>query len=221
MDIAEKIIIYAVPVLMAITMHEVAHGYVAKWFGDRTASILGRLSLNPLRHIDPIGTVIVPLLLVMMGGFVFGWAKPVPVSDRNLKKPLRDMAFIGIAGPLSNVLMAIIWGVLMKVNMIIGSRYDFGWTEPLHMMCVVGVQINFVLAWLNILPLPPLDGGHVLMALVPRRLAYWVSRLEPIGMWVLLVLMFMGVLPLILGPPVNWSTHILMKKLASIRFLQA
>ncbi len=220
MDLMQKIVIFAVPVLFAVTMHEIAHGYMAKWLGDRTASILGRLSLNPIKHIDPMGTVIVPILLVMAGGFVFGWAKPVPVSSRNLKKPLRDMAIIGLVGPLSNVIMAIIWGVLSKVNVLIAHKYHPEWTQGFHMMCMVGIQINFVLAWLNILPLPPLDGGHVLLALVPRRLAYYIEKIEPIGMWILLVLMFMGILPLLLQQPVDWSSYYLMKKLATYKWLK-
>ena len=219
LSVTDTLVIYGLPVLLAITVHEAAHGIVANWRGDRTAAILGRLTLNPLKHIDPIGTVIVPLLLAMSSGFVFGWAKPVPVSARNLKSPKSDMALISAAGPLSNFIMAFMWAVVGKLVVILAMHYDIGSIEPYLMVCRVGVMVNLVLAWLNLIPIPPLDGSHILMAFLPRRLAYYLEYFESIGLWVIVLLMLLGMLQGWLEVPVMWSQKIIMKKVNGIGFL--
>ncbi len=193
----QKIAIYALPVLFAITVHEAAHGYAARYFGDRTAEMLGRLSLNPIRHIDLFGTILVPALALMLGGFLFGWAKPVPVDPRNLKQPKRDMLWVAAAGPASNLLMAIAWALLFKFSA--GSESG-GLMEPLSYMALAGVQINVVLMVLNLLPIPPLDGGRILISLLPVPAAQAVSRIEPFGMIILIVLIVTQALSVIMLP---------------------
>lgn len=197
-DLMLTLAIWTLPVLLAITLHEVAHGWAALAFGDRTAQMLGRLSLNPLKHIDPIGTVAVPLSLLLMSWlmgsqpFLFGWAKPVPVSMQNLSHPKRDMAWVAIAGPASNFVQAIGWALLLYVQM--GSA-----TEWLHGMAIAGISINLILIALNLLPIPPLDGSRVLTALLPNQLGWQYNRLEPYGLVILIGLMVMGWLtPLIM-----------------------
>ena len=203
-DILSKVSIWALPVLFAITLHEVAHGWVAKKLGDTTAFMMGRLTLNPLKHIDPIGTILVPLVLLVLGGFIFGWAKPVPVNTRNLRNPHRDMAIVAIAGPLSNLAMAIAWAVLWKIGeFFTGSGNDFFGT-PLMLMGYAGVVINLILAVLNMLPLPPLDGGRVLSGLLPPRLSDQFNRIEPFGFFILIGLMIFGILSQILSPIINF-----------------
>lgn len=219
MSVTDILLIYGLPVLLAITVHEAAHGYVANWRGDRTAAILGRLSLNPLKHIDPIGTVVVPLLLAMSSGFVFGWAKPVPVSVRNLKKPKSDMALISAAGPLSNFVMAFLWAIIGKLVLIASSHYQIGPTETYVLICRVGVMVNLVLGWLNLIPIPPLDGSHILMAFLPRRVAYYLEYIESIGLWIIVLLMLLGILQGWLEVPVAWSHKFIMKKVNGIGFL--
>jgi len=186
-SLVQKIAVWALPVIFAITVHEAAHGYAARALGDRTAQMLGRLSLNPIRHIDPVGTVLVPGLLLVLGSFLFGWAKPVPVDYRNLKHPRRDMAIIAAAGPLSNGVMALGWGLLLKFALVAGG--DEGFWMGLRYMAVAGIFINLVLMVLNLLPLPPLDGGRVVTGLLPARAAYQYAKLERYGMMILLGLM--------------------------------
>ena len=166
----QRIAVWALPILFAITVHEVAHGWVARRLGDPTAYMMGRLTLNPIRHIDPIGTVLVPLALTLMGGFIFGWAKPVPVTWENLRNPKRDMVLVAAAGPLANLAMALLWALAMKVGVLLGD--EARWVAlPLIYMGFAGITINLVLMVLNLLPLPPLDGGRVVAGLLPDRRA--------------------------------------------------
>lgn len=201
-QILEAITIWALPVVLAITLHEAAHGWVANKLGDPTAKALGRITINPIKHIDLIGTVIVPLVLVVLGGFVFGWAKPVPVNARNFKKPLEHMAIVAIAGPVSNLLMACFWALIMAfaVNWL---EPDQWLKRPMAMMAQAGVLINLVLMVLNLLPLLPLDGGRVVTGLLPPRLAVIFMKIEPYGLIILLLLLFSDILGKILGPVVG------------------
>jgi len=197
----QRIATWALPVLFAITVHEVAHGWVARRLGDPTAFMLGRLTLNPLKHIDPVGTVLVPLALLMIGGFVFGWAKPVPVTWENLRHPKLDMALVAAAGPVANLVMALLWAGAMKIGMLLAGTAD-AIAIPLLYMGAAGIMINLVLMVLNLLPLPPLDGGRVVAGLLPDRLSWQFSRLEPYGLMILLSMLFFGLLGDVLRPPV-------------------
>lgn len=188
---AQTLAVWAIPVLFAITLHEAAHGYVARRYGDRTAEMLGRLTLNPIKHIDPIGTVLVPAVMLLVGGFIFGWAKPVPVSTRNLRNPRRDMVIVAAAGPVSNMLMALAWGILMSLVLAFGSAA--GTTgQWLFEMGRAGVLINVVLAVFNLLPIPPLDGGRVASGLLPVRISDRLDAIEPYGIFIVLGLLFVG-----------------------------
>ena len=195
----QEIIIYAIPILFAITVHEVAHGWIASKLGDQTARLAGRLTLNPIKHIDPIGTILVPLVLKIFGGFIFGWARPVPVDWRNLRNPRRDMAWVAIAGPCSNLLMVLLWAALIKVILLTGATTS-GPLMALIEMSKIGIQVNAFLMILNLLPLPPLDGSRVLTAVLPPRWAYRYNQLEQIGLIIILVLLVTGVLVKILLP---------------------
>lgn len=207
-SLVQKIIIWAIPVLFAITVHEVAHGWVALKFGDRTAQMMGRLTLNPFKHIDPIGTLLVPGILLVLGGFIFGWAKPVPVTFQNLRKPKTDMAWVALAGPMANLVMATIWALVAKIGLMLAqSGSAIG--EPMMFMGVAGILINAMLMMLNLLPLPPLDGGRVLVSVLPGPLSWRVSRLEPYGFIILLGLLFFGLLGLILWPLVSALLNVL------------
>ncbi len=201
-NIIQQIAIFALPVLFAITVHEVAHGWMAKKLGDPTAMMMGRLTLNPIKHIDPIGTILVPILLSMMGGFLFGWAKPVPVTWENLKKPKRDMALVAIAGPAANLVMALLWALIIKIGFLISGTFDW-LANPMIAMGQAGILINVLLMVLNLLPLPPLDGGRVATGLLPGPIAWKFSRIEPYGFFILLGLLAMGFLGKILWPPVE------------------
>ena len=207
----QKVAVWALPVLFAITLHEVAHGWAARALGDRTAEMLGRLSLNPIKHIDPVGTIVVPAILLLMGGFLFGWAKPVPVGMRNLRNPRRDMAIVAVAGPLANLVMAIAWGVLAKVA--IGMNPEEGIWLGILLMARAGMIINLVLMVLNLIPLPPLDGGRVLTGLLPEAQARVLDRVEPYGLVVLLVLMATGLLGRIMIWPLVLSGNALLSLL--------
>jgi Zn-dependent protease len=199
LSLAQRIAVFALPVLLAITVHEVAHGWVAKQLGDPTADRLGRLTLNPLKHIDPIGTVLVPLALLWIGGFLFGWARPVPVNFDNLRNPKRDMAIVAAAGPLSNLAMAIGWGLIARIAGWLPPEADWA-AVPLVYMGLAGIAINVALMVLNLLPLPPLDGGRVAVGLLPGRLSWQLSRVEPFGFFILLGLLATGLLTKILMP---------------------
>ncbi|WP_269496081.1 site-2 protease family protein [Castellaniella sp. S9] len=203
-SLIQTITVYALPVLFGITLHEAAHGYVARMFGDPTAWQAGRISLNPLRHIDPMGTIVVPIVLLFTsklmggGGLLFGWAKPVPVDWGRLRRPKRDMLWVALAGPASNLVMAVLWAIslrLMAGTGMAGGEGDF-WVR----MAIAGVQVNLILMALNLVPLPPLDGGRIVFSLLPPRLAWQYSRIEPYGLVILIVLMFTGVLWVILRP---------------------
>ncbi|MBK9595042.1 MAG: site-2 protease family protein [Rhodocyclales bacterium] len=202
-NLIQTLAIYAIPVLLAITLHEAAHGYVARHFGDPTAYLAGRISLNPLRHVDPVGTILVPgAILVaskLIGGsaMLFGWAKPVPVDFARLRHPKKDMLWVAAAGPGTNLLMAVGWAALLKATIAMepGLLSAF-----LAGNARAGIEINAVLMLLNLLPIPPLDGGRIAVSLLPHRLAWQFSKLEPYGLAILLVLLFTDILGRILGP---------------------
>jgi Zn-dependent protease len=199
-QLIQTVAIAAIPILFAITLHEAAHGYVAKHFGDMTAYQMGRISLNPMRHIDPVGTVLLPLLTLVLGGVLFGWAKPVPVNFGALRNPKKDMLWVALAGPASNLAMALGWALLFKLSSAYPENY---FAEPLMDMAAIGIKINIVLLVLNLIPLPPLDGGRVAISLLPHRQAYQLSKIEPYGMFVLIVLAISPVLGWVLYPLVN------------------
>lgn len=202
LNLLQRVAVWVIPVLFAITVHETAHGWMALRLGDPTAKMLGRLTLNPIRHIDPIGTVLVPGLLLMVGGFLFGWAKPVPITWENLRRPRQDMAWVAAAGPLSNLLMALIWAMVIRIGLLLGGFSD-GIAVFLIYIGVAGLFVNTILMLLNMLPLPPLDGGRVVNALLPPRLAWRYSKIEPWGLPILLVLLITGMLGQILWPLIS------------------
>ncbi len=191
--------IWALPVIFAITLHEAAHGYVARHFGDPTAWRMGRVSLNPLRHIDPVGTLLVPALFLLTSkaltgsGMLFGWAKPVPVDFGRLRNPKKDMFWVAVAGPAANLFMALVWALLLKLGLLFDVPY-------LVATGAAGIRINAALMLLNLLPIPPLDGGRIAVSLLPYRQAVMVARLEPYGFVILLALLFFHVLDYVLGP---------------------
>ncbi len=198
LNLIQQICVWAIPVIFAITVHEVAHGYVARMYGDSTAYMLGRLTLNPIKHVDPVGTLLVPgLLLLMKSGFLFGWAKPVPVSTRYFKHPRRDMAVVALAGPTANLIMALFWGVLLKLSLVLGGQ---GLMLGLSYMSVAGVAINLVLMVLNLLPIPPLDGSRVLNGFLPAAAARQVDRFEQYGLFLIVILLATGMLSRIMMP---------------------
>lgn len=205
-QIIQQICIWALPILFAITLHEAAHGYVAHKLGDHTAYLLGRVSANPLKHIDLVGTIIVPLILMISTGFIFGWAKPVPVDGRNLKNPRRDMALVALAGPTSNFIMALLWTGVLKFGIYLTTLKSV-YGEPIALMGQAGIMINLVLMVLNLIPLPPLDGSRVLAALLPPKTAYRFNQLERYGFIILIVLMIAGVLSKIISPPIQWLSR--------------
>jgi Zn-dependent protease len=189
----QKVAIAIIPLLFAITLHEAAHGWVANKLGDKTALMLGRVSLNPLRHIDLFGTIILPIIMLLVGGFIFGWAKPVPINWRNLHNPRRDMAFVAIAGPLANLLMALFWAIIAKISSIFfgGETNQTLRTLALfiHVTSLFGISINVFLLVLNLIPIPPLDGSRVVSSLLPPSLASSYAKIEPYGVWIVLALL--------------------------------
>jgi Zn-dependent protease len=228
-QLVQTVAIYAIPVLFAITLHEAAHGYVARHFGDMTAHAQGRISLNPVRHVDWVGTLIVPLAIVLLtaGKFIFGWAKPVPVNYSALRRPRQHMAWVAAAGPAANLVMAVIWAMILRAGISASERGE-AWTEIAHVygtgglvegalrhgtgaaeyligVAAAGVLVNLLLMLLNLLPIPPLDGGRIVTSLLPRRAAWRFAKLEPLGVPLLLLLVFVPVygsnaLSLILAP---------------------
>lgn len=201
-SLIQTITVYALPLLFAITIHETAHGYVARLFGDPTAWQMGRITLNPIPHIDPVGTIAVPLFLLfstkLLGGagVLFGWAKPVPVDWSKLRRPKRDMLWVALAGPASNLAMAILWAITASLLFRSGvSNQDF-WFR----MAIAGIQVNLILMALNMLPIPPLDGGRIVFSLLPDQLAWRYSRIEPYGLLILILLMLTGALWFMLQP---------------------
>ncbi|MCU7904276.1 MAG: site-2 protease family protein [Candidatus Thiodiazotropha sp. (ex Epidulcina cf. delphinae)] len=202
LSLIQKLAIFVIPMIFAITVHEAAHGWMAKRLGDKTAEMLGRVTLNPIKHIDPIGTILVPLGVYLMTGFMFGWAKPVPVNWNNLHHPKRDMGLVALAGPGANLLMALIWAILVYVGAMSLEHFDwFG--LPLLLMGVAGVLINAVLMALNLMPIPPLDGGRVVCSLLPPKQAQVYSRLEAYGLFIVVILLATGLLGVILWPVVS------------------
>lgn len=192
-SLGQKIILWVIPLIFAITVHETAHGWVASKCGDPTAKLLGRLTLNPIKHIDPIGTIVVPAILFFLGGFIFGWAKPVPITWRNLKNPRRDMALVAAAGPLANLGMAFLWVAVAKLGIGLHSA-------PFAYMGQIGISINLVLMLLNLIPIPPLDGSRVVASLLSPAMAYRFNQLEVYGFLILVLLLASGLLARLLGP---------------------
>ena len=207
-NLVQKIAIYALPVIFAITLHEAAHGYVARHFGDSTAHRLGRISLNPVRHIDLVGTIVLPLIILVTSslfggsGMLFGWAKPVPVNFNALRNPKRDMLWVAAAGPAANLIMALGWALILKIVLLAPANM---FSVPASLMAEGGIAVNVMLMVLNLLPILPLDGGRIAVSLLPNRLAYPFARLEPLGFPILLVLLFTNLLGVILYPVIRVS----------------
>jgi Zn-dependent protease len=206
--LVQTVAIYSLPVLFAITLHEAAHGYVARHFGDMTAHAQGRISLNPLRHIDLIGTLAVPLVILLLSGgrFLFGWAKPVPVNYSALRKPRQHMAWVAAAGPAANLAMAVGWALLLKLASLLPLNF---FSEPMAAMAQAGIIVNVVFMCLNLLPILPLDGGRILASLLPQRMAWRYARLEPWGLPLLVLLLMTNVLDDILNPLVGLSQAVI------------
>ena len=202
--LVQTIAIYALPVLFAITLHEAAHGYVARYFGDMTAHAQGRISLNPVRHVDIVGTILVPLAILLLSGgkFLFGWAKPVPVNYSALRKPRRDMAWVAAAGPGANLAMALAWALLLKISVLLPEN---AFSEGFGAMSRAGILVNLIFMFLNLLPILPLDGGRIVASLLPSRAAWQYSRLEPWGIPLLLLLLVTNVLNFVLEPLIGVS----------------
>jgi Zn-dependent protease len=206
MNPIQTLAISALPVIFAITLHEAAHGYVAKHFGDLTAWQQGRISLNPARHIDLVGTILVPALTMVLGGFFFGWAKPVPVDFSRLRRPKQDMFWVALAGPAANFVMAIAWAMLFKFTQVMPEN---AYSLPMARMADAGIEWNVILMVLNLLPLPPLDGGRIAVSLLPHRAAWNFSRIEPWGLPILLLLLFTGILGDVMGPIIGLLRYFL------------
>jgi len=210
LSLIQLISISILPLLFAVTVHEVAHGWVANRLGDPTARLMGRLTLNPLPHIDWIGTIAVPILLLATTGFMFGWAKPVPINWRNLHQPRRDIALVAAAGPTANFLMACIWGLFGRIGYgLSASIPDVG--IPLAYMGQIGIMINVALLVLNLIPIPPLDGSRVMASLLPPRWAYHYVQIEPYGFWILIGLMISGLLNTLLFYPIVTLNNFIMQ----------
>ncbi|HEU4351195.1 MAG TPA: site-2 protease family protein [Burkholderiales bacterium] len=203
-QVAQTLAIYALPVLFAITLHEAAHGYVARHFGDMTAHAQGRISVNPARHIDILGTIVVPVVVLFLSGYnlLFGWAKPVPVNYSALRKPRPHMAFVAAAGPAANLAMAVVWAAVLKVAVMLPG----GWVSDfLRQVAQAGILVNVLFMFLNLLPILPLDGGRILASLLPSRAAWQYAKLEPLGLPLLVLLLVTNVLSAVLDPLVGVS----------------
>jgi Zn-dependent protease len=194
-NVMQTIAVYAIPVLFAITVHEASHGYVARMFGDNTAYVLGRVTLNPVKHIDPIGTILLPLGMALFTPFIFGWAKPVPVDWSSLRHPKRDMIWVAAAGPAVNLVMAILWAIVLSALQATGVQEPF-----FKKVAEAGVNVNLVIMALNLLPIPPLDGGRIITGLLPRKLSIAYSRIEPFGLFIIVGLLISGALGFVLLP---------------------
>ena len=205
-QLIQTIAIAAIPIIFAITLHEAAHGYVARHFGDMTADREGRISLNPIRHIDPVGTILLPILTLWLGGVLFGWAKPVPVNFGALRNPKKDMLWVALAGPAANFFMALCWGLLIKLALNFPGDY---YTAPLLEMAQIGIRINIILIALNLLPLPPLDGGRIAVSLLPHRQAFMLAKVEPYGMFILIFMVMTPLLGWVLSPLVMLLTGLI------------
>ena len=211
-NLIQTVTLYAIPVLLSITVHEAAHGYAARYFGDNTAYALGRVTLNPFKHIDPVGTILMPLLLYVAtsGAFLFGYTKPVPVRFGNLRNPKRDMVWVALAGPGVNFIQALLWGVLLYL------LQGAGVTEPFFVeMAQGGILVNVVMFVFNLFPLPPLDGGRILVGLLPYRQAMLVSRIEPWGFFIVMALVIAGVVSALWMRPLMGLTFKLINLLLS------
>lgn len=202
----QKIAVYAFPVIFAITVHEAAHGYAAKYFGDLTAEKMGRITLNPLKHIDPFGTILLPVIAVMLSGFLFGWAKPVPVNFANLRNPKKDMLWVAAAGPAANLVMAICWAIALGFSAQAPDAVSY----YLSQMSQIGIMINLVLMVLNLLPLLPLDGGRIAVSLLPHHFAIQFSKAEKFGFIILIILLVTGYLEKIISPAINFFAQIIL-----------
>jgi Zn-dependent protease len=211
-QIVQTVAIYALPVLFAITLHEAAHGYVARHFGDMTAYAQGRISLNPARHIDLVGTIVVPIAILVVSkllggaGLLFGWAKPVPVNYSALRRPRQNMLWVAAAGPAANLAMALAWALLLRISLFLPET---SFSEPMRLMCDAGMEVNVILMLLNLLPILPLDGGRIVASLLPARLSWQYARLEPFGFPILLLLLFSNLLGVILAPMMSLSYQII------------
>lgn len=203
----ENILTISIPVILAITLHEAAHGYVARYFGDPTAEQMGRITLNPIRHIDPIGTILIPVLILLFsnGSFLFGYAKPVPVNPRFFKNPRRDMAWVALAGPAANLAMALFWTMILKLCFLNGTNNATFWVA----MAGSGILVNLVLIVLNLIPIPPLDGGRIAVGWLPLPLAAILNKIEPYGFWIILILLFTNILNSIMLPAIAFLMRLL------------
>jgi Zn-dependent protease len=208
-ELIRNIAVYALPVLFAITLHEAAHAYVARYFGDNTAYAAGRMTLNPLVHVDIFGTIVIPIALYLTTGFVFGYAKPVPIDFGRLRNPKRDMAWVALAGPGANFIMALLWLIFAVLLVALGVHEEFP-----HKVAQAGLFTNLLMFAFNLLPIPPLDGGRVLTSMLPNRLAYKFARIEPYGFFIVLGLMFMNLLAFWVMPVMTFG-RILLQLIAS------
>lgn len=208
LTLIQKISVSVLPILFAVVLHEVSHGWVARYCGDNTAWQQGRLSLNPLRHIDPVGTILVPLLLLVTVGFIFGWAKPVPINWSNLRHPRRDIVLVAGAGPAANLVMALFWAVVLKIAVILPAEIE--WVAlPLLYMGTIGIFANIILMVFNLLPLPPLDGGRIATILLPHPWGMYLARIEPLGFFIIIALLATGLLSAILSPVIGKITMLI------------
>ena len=212
LNLVQSIAIWTLPVLLAIIVHEVAHGYVANLLGDRTALALGRLTLNPISHIDLVGTIIMPLMCLFVGSFIFGWAKPVPINSRNFKNSRRDPALVAMAGPVSNFLMAIMWAIFTKIVILLFYNPEFFPVIKMFFihMGYAGISINLLLMILNLIPIPPLDGSRVVASLLPYNITKAYRAIEPYGFIILMILVYANILSLIMEPPFLWIRSIIL-----------
>ena len=195
-EMLQKMVIAILPVIFAITFRESVRAFLARYFGDTAAYVEGRMTFNPIKHIDPLGTIVLPMICLALGNFLFGWAKPLPININSLRNPRRDIMWLSIAGPVTNLVMAFVWAIFFRFALSIGG--DFG--LPLKLMSQYGIMINISLMFLTLLPILPFDGGRIVESLLPPKLSYKYSRLEPYGMWIVLALIFTGVLGHIMSP---------------------